>query len=68
MWQKIIYSTYNQRINELSHDPADYNKSFTISIAEGLYEDMLLTGNLSSGLSTQKKEFNELPGNEKSFW
>jgi len=68
MWSKIIYKTENQPTQVSSHSQINYKKLFVNKIAEGLYNDMELEWNPVTNIQTLKREFKDLPEDEKSFW
>ena len=68
MWSKIIYNSNIQLIQDILPGQNGYKKTFIDPIAEGLFKDMRRFRNLIPFPGTPKKEFQDLPKAEKSFW
>ena len=68
MWSKVLYSTDQQKIDNIEHDRKNYNECFTDPIAEGLFNDIQQLNIQNKYSVTQIKEFRNLATSEKSFW
>ncbi len=68
MWSEIIYKSHQRSIQDINPVPEVSVESLTKLIAEGLYTDLLHSGDFSKDTDKPSNEFVNLPDPEKSFW